>query len=202
MGIGRFPRLDRIREQAPHPQTVAQIKFHTYEILNSNFHFHTQYTLTSSNNYTRERKTTCPKIATNSANRKAGERTTDYSPVFLKIIRGKHIELTISYHLILRIYWMQFTKKFKIEDTEAHMVFISLLIIQFKNVTFVGTVAEIESNHTNISYTVRDDSGSIEVVQWIENEWENGHLVKTQQTGFLRLGLQSSFKHELVQQHC
>ncbi|KZS10041.1 Replication A 32 kDa subunit-like protein, partial [Daphnia magna] len=109
---------------------------------------------------------------------------------FPLLCRGKHIEPTISYHLILRIYWMQFTKKFKIEDTEAHMV------------TFVGTVAEIESNHTNISYTVRDDSGSIEVVQWIENEWENEHLVITQQIGFLRLGLHSSFKHEFVQQHC
>ncbi|XP_046643615.1 replication protein A 32 kDa subunit-like [Daphnia pulicaria] len=49
-------------------------------------------------------------------------------------------------------------EKLKIEDTEAHMV------------TFVGTVEQIESKQTNVSYTVRDDTGSIEVVQWIEGE--------------------------------
>ncbi|KAI9557142.1 hypothetical protein GHT06_016949 [Daphnia sinensis] len=95
-----------------------------------------------------------------------------------------------------------FDEKFKTEDTEAHMVFISLLIIQFKNVTFVGPVAEIVSNQTDISYTVRDDSGSIEVVQSIEAVGVNERLVKTQQAGFLRLGLYSSFNHEFVQQHC
>merc|ERR1712071_642585 len=47
-------------------------------------------------------------------------------------------------------------EKLKIEDTEVHMV------------TFVGTVENIESKQTNISYSVRDDTGTIEVVQWIE----------------------------------
>ena len=34
----------------------------------------------------------------------------------------------------------------------------------------MGTVEQIESKQTNVSYTVRDDTGSIEVVQWIESE--------------------------------
>ena len=34
--------------------------------------------------------------------------------------------------------------------------------------TFVGTVEAIESKQNNISYKIRDDSGEIEVIQWIE----------------------------------
>lgn len=47
-------------------------------------------------------------------------------------------------------------EKLKIEDAEVHMV------------TFVGTVEAIESKQNNISYKIRDDSGEIEVIQWIE----------------------------------
>jgi replication factor A2 len=49
-------------------------------------------------------------------------------------------------------------EKLRIEDNEVHMV------------TFVGTVESIESKQTNISYSIRDDTGTIEVVQWIEGE--------------------------------
>jgi len=48
--------------------------------------------------------------------------------------------------------------KLKIEETEVHMV------------TFIGVVDHVESKQTNITYTVRDDTGTIEVVQWIEGD--------------------------------
>ena len=37
-------------------------------------------------------------------------------------------------------------------------------------VTFIGTVDKIDSKQTNITYTIRDDTGVIEVVQWIEGD--------------------------------
>lgn len=37
-------------------------------------------------------------------------------------------------------------------------------------VTFIGTVDKIDSKQTNITYTIRDDTGVIDVVQWIEGD--------------------------------
>lgn len=66
-------------------------------------------------------------------------------------------------------------EKLKIEDTEAHMV------------TFVGTVEQIESKQTNVSYTVRDDTGSIEVIQWIEGEGNAVAHIQVMEGNFCRV---------------
>jgi len=66
-------------------------------------------------------------------------------------------------------------EKLKIEDTEVHMV------------TFVGTVENIESKQTNISYSVRDDTGTIEVVQWIEGEGNAVSSIQVVENTFCRV---------------
>lgn len=66
-------------------------------------------------------------------------------------------------------------EKLKIEDTEAHMV------------TFVGTVEQIDSKQTNVTYTVRDDSGAIEVVQWIEGEGNATSNIQVMEGNFCRV---------------
>lgn len=66
-------------------------------------------------------------------------------------------------------------EKLKIEDSEVHMV------------TFIGTVEQIESKQTNVSYTIRDDTGSIEVVQWIEGEGNPMSHIQVMEGNFCRV---------------
>lgn len=71
-------------------------------------------------------------------------------------------------------------EKLSIEGTEVHMVCLislfclylpsTMVVSIFLQVTFIGTLENIEMKQTNIAYTVRDDTGTIEVVQWIEGE--------------------------------
>jgi len=66
-------------------------------------------------------------------------------------------------------------EKLKIEDTDVHMV------------TLVGTVENIESKQTNISYTIKDDTGTIEVVQWIEGEGNPVASIQVVENTFCRV---------------